>query len=260
MTGSTGRFSVTAFFLRLFAVICMVLDHIGFCLPKASFSPIFRIIGRMAFPIFMFLIVNGLRYTRSKPRYALRLAIFTVISQVPFSLMTKRVVWRENWNVFFTLLVALLCVWWASEFWKKGGWYRVLAFLPTVLFCAGYYFELFNSDYDMRGILLALVFFFFEGKRVLTVLGTFVSLFAPTLLGYCYQILNLLRGKEAVFKLPSTWIMKEMFALLALIPIFLYCGEKGFAPKNKIAAKALQIGFYAFYPVHMLLLWLLFRR
>ena len=260
MTECSRRLSVSAFFLRLFAVICMLLDHIGYCLPRASFSPILRIIGRMAFPVFVFLIVNGLRYTHSKPKYALRLAIFAVISQMPFSLMTKQIVLRENGNVFFTLLAAMLCVWWASEFWKKGGWYRVLAFLPSVLVCAGYYFDLYQSDYDMRGVLLALVFFFFEGKRVLTVIGTFAALFAPTLIGYCFQLLNILRGREAVFKLPSLWTMQEAFSLLALIPIFLYCGAKGFAPKNKIAAKALQIGFYAFYPVHMLLLWLLLRR
>lgn len=286
MTENRRSLSVTAFSLRLFAIGCMLLDHIGYCLPSAPFSQYFRIIGRLAFPIFVFLIVNGLRYTHSKPRYALRLAVFAVISQIPFAMMTKLskagavkafaallqpdtffpaakylIGGRNilNGNVFVTLLISLLCVWFAAAFWEKGGVNKLVAFVPSVLVCGMYYLDYLHSDYGMRGVLLALVFYFLDGRRVLTVLGSFVSLFAPTLLGYGLQFLKFLLGREAVFKRPSAWTVTEIFALLALIPIFLYRGEKGFSPKNKVAAKALQIGFYAFYPVHMLILAFMFK-
>lgn len=237
----------------------MLLDHIGYCLPRAGFSPYFRIIGRLAFPIFVFLVVNGYRYTRSKPKYALRLAIFAVISQIPFSLMQKGTLFYPTGNVFVTLLLSLLCVWFAAEFWSRSGWWRLLAFVPAVIVCGLYYFGYLNSDYGMKGILLALVLYFFDGKYVLTAIGTFVSLFAPTLIGYGINFLQMLRGRAYAFRLPGSWTMTEAYALLALIPVFLYHGKKGRTPENKVAAKAMQLAFYAFYPVHMLILALLFR-
>lgn len=255
----TRRFGLSAFVLRTLAVVCMLLDHIGFCLPKAPFYDVFRIIGRLAFPIFVFLIVNGFRHTHSRVKYALRLFLFAIVSQVPFSLMLRSKLLYLNGNVFFTLLLSLLCVWFAAEFFRKRGWWRVLAFVPSVLVCGLYYLGVLKSDYGMKGILLALVFYFFDGHHLLTLFGSFVSLFAPTFLGYGMQLFNLLRGRGAVFALPDSWTLTGAFALSALVPIFLYNGQKGFAPKNKVAAKLLQIAFYLFYPVHMLLLWLIFK-
>lgn len=292
---NTQKSGISAFALRTLAIVCMVLDHIGYCLPKAGFSPYFRIIGRIAFPIFVFLIVNGYRHTRSKPKYALRLGLFAVISQIPFSLLihllskqsvanafsrlfaggefpvssvkyllggTKVVTEGAliNFNVFFTLFVSLLCVWFAAEFWKKKWWGKLLAFVPSVIVCALNYFGYIRSDYGMKGILLALVFYFFDGKYLLTLLGSFAALFSPTLIGYGFRFLHLLRGRDVVFTLPDAWTMKEAYALLALIPIFLYHGKKGWSPKNKFAAKLVQLGFYVFYPAHMLLLWALFVK
>lgn len=288
------KFDVSAFALRVIAIVCMLFDHIGLCLSRMPFSPYFRIIGRLAFPIFVFLIVNGYRHTHSKPKYALRLAIFTLISQIPFTLMVKRIpkagavnavagILRPlsggefsvnslkyliggmpavngeyiTGNVFFTLLFSLLCLWFAAELWKKGKAWRVVAFVPAVLLCILYHFGYLHTDYGMKGILLALVFYFFDGKKILTAIGSFAALFAPTIISYGFQLLNMLRGRAYAFNLPDDWTMKEAFALLALIPIFLYCGRKGYSPKNKVGAKALQIGFYLFYPVHMLVLWLL---
>lgn len=291
------RFSgISAFTLRTIAIVCMLLDHIGYCMPKAPFSPAFRIIGRLAFPIFVFLIVNGYRYTRSKPKYALRLGIFAILSQIPFNLMLHaskasaanavQAMLRPlsggefsfnaleflvggmpavngeyiTGNVFFTLLFSLLCVWFAAEFRKKKRWGKLLAFLPSIFVCILYHFGYLRSDYGMKGVLLALVFYFFDGKMILTAIGSFAALFAPTIISYGFQLLNMLRGRAYAFNLPDDWTMKEAFALLALIPIFLYCGKKGYSPKSKAGAKALQIGFYLFYPVHMLVLWFLFVK
>lgn len=296
METQTRKFGISAFALRTIAIVCMLLDHIGLCLPKMPLSPYFRIIGRPAFPIFVFLIVNGYRHTRSKPKYALRLGIFAVLSQIPFNLMLHaskasaanavQAMLRPlsggefsfnalkflvggmpavngeyiTGNVFFTLLFSLLCLWFAAELWKKGKAWRVVAFVPAVLLCILYHFGYLHTDYGMKGILLALVFYFFDGKKILTAIGSFAALFAPTIISYGFQLLNMLRGRAYAFNLPDDWTMKEAFALLALIPIFLYCGKKGYSPKSKAGAKALQIGFYLFYPVHMLVLWFLFVK
>ncbi len=297
MEAQTRKCGISAFTLRTLAIVCMLIDHIGFCLPQAPFAPAFRIIGRLAFPVFVFLIVNGYRHTHSKPKYALRLGIFALVSQIPFTLMIKQISKASarnavigivrplfgapfsvnslkylnggtpavtenvfNGNVFFTLLFSLLCLWFAAELWKKGKFWRVVAFVPAILVCGLYYFGYLRTDYGMRGVLLALVFYFFDGKKILTVICSFVALFAPTLIGYGINLLDMLLGRDYAFVLPDDWTMQGAFALLALIPIFLYCGKKGYSPKSKAGAKALQIGFYLFYPVHMLVLWFLFVK
>lgn len=294
MEQRTRKIGISAFALRIFAIVCMALDHIGFCLPKAAFSPYFRIIGRIAFPIFVFLIVNGYRHTHSKPKYALRLGLFAVISQLPFSLMihllSKQSVAASfarlfqggefpanairyllggmdavssghiSFNVFFTLFLSLLCVWFAAELRKKPWWGKALAFVPSVILCGLYHFGYIRSDYGMKGILLALVFYFFDGKYLLTLLGSVVALFSPTLISYGIQLLRLICVHRADFVRPSAWTLTEAYALLALIPIFLYNGKKGRTPKNKTAAKLVQLGFYIFYPAHMLLLWAVFVK
>lgn len=132
--------------------------------------------------------------------------------------------------------------------------------MPSVILCGLYHFGYIRSDYGMKGILLALVFYFFDGKYLLTLLGSVVALFSPTLISYGIQLLRLICVHRADFVRPSAWTLTEAYALLALIPIFLYNGKKGRTPKNKTAAKLLQLGFYIFYPAHMLLLWAVFVK
>ncbi|MBI9012754.1 MAG: hypothetical protein JEZ08_11035 [Clostridiales bacterium] len=93
---------MNTFYLKLLAVLLMVVDHIGFFLyPQYT---ILRIIGRLSFPIFGFLIANGYNYTRDKKKYFLRLFIFANIIQIP-SLFTTIPV-----NIFYTLSFGLLCI------------------------------------------------------------------------------------------------------------------------------------------------------
>lgn len=93
---------MNTFYLKLLAVTLMVVDHIGFFLyPQYT---ILRIIGRLSFPLFGFLIANGYKYTRDKKKYFLRLFIFANIIQIPSLFMTIPV------NIFYTLSFGLLCI------------------------------------------------------------------------------------------------------------------------------------------------------
>lgn len=241
---------ISALLLRAIACGCMLLDHVGYLWAgRYPALQILRYIGRLAFPIFVFLLVNGYRHTRSRLRYALRLLVFALISQVPFGLCLYRDIFHTG-NVFFTLLISLLCLWATDCLWQRKKT-RALALLPSIAVCGLYYFGLLRSDYGMKGVLLALVFFFFDGRKLLTVLGSFFALYSPTLLGYGMGLFQLMRGRSYVFRLPNSWGRTQLFALLALVPIFFYRGKKGRSPKNPIAAKALQYGFYLFYPVHL---------
>lgn len=113
-------------FLKVVAVISMLLDHVG-----GTFFPeypVFRWIGRLAFPIFCYCMTVGMLYTRDIKRYLGRIAVFAVISQ-PFWILAfnPHDFWGNltNWNIFFTLFISLLAVWVLRR--KNGGF---LQFLP----------------------------------------------------------------------------------------------------------------------------------
>ena len=248
---------MSALTLRILACLFMLLDHIGYCLGGSHplYLP-FRCIGRLAFPIFVFLIVNGFRHTSNRPRYALRLALFAVISQVPFALFCDQKTYFSNGNVFVTLLICLLVLW-ATDALRRQKWLKWFSFLPSLAVFALYYFGLLHSDYGSKAILMTMTFYLFEGKHILTAAGVLASVYNGRLISLGFAALHLLQGRDVSLTPLSRWEWAQLCSLAALVPIFLYNGEKGRSPKSPAAAKGGQLGFYLFYPVHLLLLWAL---
>lgn len=250
---------MSALALRIIACVCMLLDHIGYCLTgRYPFLAPLRWIGRIAFPIFIFLTVNGLRHTSNRLRYALRLFLFALISQVPFALLFRHGDVLAKLNVFFTLLLALLSVW-ATDAMRKNRIARYFSFLPAAAIFLLYYFGILSSDYGAKGILLAMVFYLFDGKIIPTFFGMLVSIYYKYLLDAGFLLLNLLRGGALSYPMPSQWELQQLFSLLALPLIFLYNGKRGKLPARPAAKKAVQLGFYAFYPLHLLALFFLLK-
>ena len=248
---------MSALALRIIACVCMLLDHIGYCFAgRYPFLEPLRWIGRIAFPLYVFLIVNGFRHTSDRLRYALRLFLFALLSQVPFALMFHHGDIFGKLNVFFTLLIALLVVWATDEL-RNRRRTKYLAFLPAVLVFALYYFGWLSSDYGARGLLLAMVFYLFEGKIILLFFGMLLSIYYTYPISLGFGLLNLLRGRAFHFSAPTAWQLKQLFSLLSLVFIFLYNGKRGSLPKNPAAGKAIQLGFYLFYPLHLLVLFFL---
>ena len=241
---------MSALLLRLIACLAMLIDHIGF----QYNIHLFRCIGRIAFPIFVFLLCNGYRHTSSRLRYALRLGIFALISQVPFSLFCYNSLWHSNGNVFVTLFLSLVCIWTADRLLRSKN-LKLLAFLPTLLICGFYYFGVLASDYGIRGILFALTFWFFgkqEGKKPGCILaGMLLAIYYPFLL----QCVRWALGGAA--PVLSSWEVTQIYSLLAIALILLYNGKKGSTPGSPVLAKLTQLSFYIFYPAHMLILWLI---
>ena len=101
---------ISGYWLKLIAVISMLIDHTSAVIleqiPGLEAPAFFmRIIGRAAFPIYCFLLVEGFYHTRSRAKYAGRLFLFALISEVPFDLAFSRRMWDfSSNNVFFTLL------------------------------------------------------------------------------------------------------------------------------------------------------------
>lgn len=136
-------------FLKLVALLSMVLDHAG----SAFFPgvPAFRWAGRLAFPLYCYCMTVGLLYTRDVRRYLLRLGLFAVVSQ-PFYVLAfhpPAAFWAQftNWNIFFTLFLSLL----AMEGLRSRRWWLFLLGAFTVSW--------WNFNYSGMGIQLMLIFY-----------------------------------------------------------------------------------------------------
>ena len=193
-----------------------------------------RYIGRMAFPIYCFLLVEGFLHTRSVAKYAGRLAVFALISEIPFDLALTGT-WLD-WsysNVFFTLVLGLIAVWAISyveklyEFWQEKQWEPILGLILTgaaglvvVAAFGGLAEMVLYTDYGFAGVVAILIIYLFRKQRELA--------FALSVL--------------ALSVLSSS---TEILALLMLYPLMKYDGTRG---------KNIKYVFYAFYPVHLLIL------
>ena len=222
---------LNGFHLKLIAICTMFIDHMGYTLfPGVLWL---RCVGRVAFPIFCFLIAEGCVHTHDRKKYALRLLLFALLSEIPFNLMNSGAVWdRYHQNVLWTLLAgALLC--WLMDWALKNR--RALAFVLTVLVMLAAFFllERLNTDYGGWGMLLVVMFY-----GVHRAPGGAVSKMIAQTMGLAFFSIAAMGGYVSI----------ELWSLVSLVPIWLYNGRRGFSPK------AVQYGFYAFYPVHILVL------
>ena len=122
---------MSAFVLKLIAVISMLFDHTGYLIfGKASF---FNYIGRLAFPIFAFQIAEGYTHTKNLKKYILRLFVFALISQIPFQIFSKIFFDRFLINVLFTLLFGLMGIIIYDKYNKFLG-ILFIPYLPNLIF------------------------------------------------------------------------------------------------------------------------------
>ena len=148
--------------LKLIACLSMFIDHLG----AVCFSGMmgFRIIGRLAFPIYCFLLVEGAVHTRNMKKYILRMGIFALISEVPFDLaFYHRLVYMGHQNVFFTLGLGLLAIWFLEHPIEQLDIPDVLYKL-LVIIAAGLIAEFFNTDYGFTGIAVICIFYYMRGQ------------------------------------------------------------------------------------------------
>lgn len=193
----------------------MTIDHIG-----AVFFPqvmLLRIIGRIAFPVFAFLLVEGFYHTHDVKKYALRMAGAALISELPFDLLFYgNVVELRHQNVFFTLCFGICMLYFMEKQYSvvlRGG-VVILFFLLA---------DMLRTDYGGWGLAMILCFFVFREKKWQQFLG--VAVINIVCLGYL-----------------------QIFACLAFLPLSFYNGEEG---------RKLGRLFYFFYPVHLIVLFII---
>ena len=217
--------------LKLIAVISMLIDHTAHALRTVlpfmkislfSFRGtnytiyyLMRLCGRLAFPIFCFLIVEGFLHTKNVKKYCLRLAIFAAVSEIPFNFMLSGKIYDlSHQNVYFTLLLGVLALWTYERL--DNHLYRFLA--VGFLALLGH---ILHTDYGMEGVILILTIYILKNTPSLQMIISYLVL-KPT---------------------------ARLFAWAAFIPINMYNGERGF-----IKSKGMKFAFYVFYPVHIAVL------
>ena len=252
-----GKRGISSAVLKNIAVVTMLIDHIGAVIVTrlliqnglyeamgsqetytawlGQYGGLYgiymamRIIGRFAFPIYCFLLVEGFQKTHDVKKYLGRMFLFALLSEVPFDLALSGKVWyMEYQNVFFTLLIGLLVIaglqlveqrFAGTEIWKK----IVIVALDAVIILAGCALALLlKTDYNFKGVMAIVVLYLFRKRKKAQIwAGVIVFLLMDGL---------------------------EMIAALSFILIGFYNGTRG--KQNKYF-------FYFFYPVHLLLLWLI---
>lgn len=240
------RFDLSAAALHILAMALMLCDHLWATLLPAQ--EWLTCVGRLAFPMFAFMAVEGYFHTRSFKRYALRMLVFALLSEIPFDLMYGGTwFYPVHQNVIWTLLIGLLGIRAMEAVREKGKlWLYVLTCVGVTALGAALG-TLGMVDYYGAGVLTVFVFYFFHGREWWKLLGQILALYwinVRMLGGQVYPMTILGMDVE---------LSQQGLALFALVPIWLYRGRQGHH------SKAFQYACYAFYPVHMLILALILR-
>lgn len=225
---------MTAFVLRLIALVSMLLDHLSHTvLPDQVWL---HCIGRLAFPIFAFQLAAGYCHTHNKRSYALRLTLFALLSEVPFDLMAYGTLFYPgHQNVLWTLLLGFLVIHltYKAQNSQLSPPDRALACFFVALLSTMIASAL-CLDYGGYGVLHIFVFFMLRKKHW-------------SLQALCVLLLSILMGGSVIsianFKFPV-----QTLAVLSMIPIGFYKGRKG--PGGKFWSRFC----YIFYPAHLLIL------
>lgn len=222
--------------LKLIACITMLIDHFGHAivpyLPVPYMVELYyacRIMGRLAFPIYCFLLVEGMHHTRSPKKYILRLGVGILLAELPFDILFEGGISWAYQSVMVTLTLGAIMLLCMQRVEKKG--LKLLLVIPFAILA-----ELAKCDYGSWGIAMIAVFALFERLSMQTI--------GILLVNACME--------SAMIPIFGISMSVQLFATFAMVPIALYSGRK------LSHSRTVQWAFYLFYPVHLLLLWIVF--
>ena len=217
--------------LKIIACLTMLIDHIGaIFLPAAQWYYPMRVIGRLAFPIYCFLLAEGVAHTKNPMKYGLRLFIGILLAELPFDLAFYGGFSWAGQSVMVTLFIGFVMALVMQKM-ERAKLAAVIIFAVLA--------ELLRTDYGAWGVGMIALFVLTRGRQDRNILQTLM-------LAVICWMMDSMRVPIFGIRVPI-----EMFALLALIPIFCYSGRK------TTHGRAVQTAFYLFYPVHLLVLYLL---
>lgn len=219
--------------LKIIAFVAMVIDHFAVIVLRKYFYvntyylnktydyfeyDICRMIGRISFPIFAFLLVEGMRYTSNRKKYMCRIFLFATISEIPFDLgVSGKYVNIYCQNVLFTFFIGLSIIYLFIKLDEIGNKFINIPIKMMCVLCGMYFAKLINVDYGFIGV-LAIVLIYLQKNKIVSI---------------CIACLLLI-----------FFMNKEFFSIVSMFPIILYDGTRG--NYNKYF-------FYFAYPIHLLL-------
>lgn len=209
--------------LKITALVTMIIDHYGAIFQSNIIY--YRLIGRLAFPIYCFLLVEGYIYTSNVKKYALRLLIFALISEIPFDLAFFGKLGFVHQNIFFTLFIGLAAIYFIDNKKVKYKFDNTLVIIAAAVLAT-----FLRTDYQFIGIIYILSFYFtrnFPKKKRLPIIALIMI----------------------ATNFSAGWM--QQFSVLALIVIYFYNNEPG------VKSKFLQMGFYVAYPLHLFIFYLI---
>jgi hypothetical protein len=230
--------------LKFIACICMFIDHLWYS--KIVLNGIATLIGRLAFPIFAFQIVEGYCHTSNLRKYKFRLFLFALTSEIPYDLFCKgRVVTLKYQNVLFTLLLGLIVIEYLDKYLKdRTRKQLVISFL--VIACCFICSIYFHTDYSYTGLLTVVMFYLCRNTKF-KYLVEFILL-----LGICHlnrQPLIYCWLFDLTFK-----VYRCYFAVFSLVIIYLY-NERLKSKISVLNTSIIKNICYWFYPMHMLFIY-----
>lgn len=257
---------ISSFGLKLVAILTMLIDHLtagGVILSGSSVQyMIGRGIGRIAFPLFSFMLVEGYYHSKNRMSYLARLLALAFLSEVPFDMVFSGVYFNMGYqNVFFTLAIGLSAIMILgeidrrvlekmkgedNEFKKRYFKFLNIILQLTVLVFMTSMAEILRTDYSANGVLLIVMIYFFE---------KFHAVFQDSNKRYGVQKVKNMLAAFGIFLWFFFYDMKgggvnEMFGFPVVMLVYFYSGKKG-------SYAIPQWFFYAFYPLHLfLVVWL----
>lgn len=248
--------------LKLIAMAAMLMDHLGMMGLAGAHYALLRAIGRLAFPLFAFQVAVGWGRTRSKKRYLCTMAVFALVSEIPYNLIYHAAFFPQSQSVMVTFCIALVALLFMERFpvfvpakgGKKppavlhSGHLAICGLLALVAYGLG---EFCAVEYGGVGVLLVVVAY-----GILSLPKNVHTYYKIGLLGLAIVICAMVTGGVTVTAQGLEW-SRQMFAALAILPIgaYLLTGEKKTLYGK--AGRVFQYFGYGFYPLHILALLLI---
>ena len=221
---------MTVFILKIIACITMLLDHIKYGLPETS-GILTLYFGRIAFPIFAFLAVEGYVHTSNFNKYLKRLLIFGIISQIPFMLFKSLITNQISLNIMFTLLLGVSAIFFYEKIKNKF----LGLFVAILMMIIG---QVMQVDYGWYGVGLVFIIYLIKNNKI-----TFTIFYILyTLLYYFVNYIKL------EFNTINLYLPYIIFSIIPIILMLLYNGKLG---------RKTKYFYYWFYPIHLLIIYII---
>lgn len=221
---------MTVFILKIIACITMLLDHIKYGLPETS-GILTLYFGRIAFPIFAFLAVEGYVHTSNFNKYLKRLLIFGIISQIPFMLFKTLMTNQISLNIMFTLLLGVSAIFFYEKIKNKF----LGLFVAILMMIIG---QVMQVDYGWYGVGLVFIIYLIKNNKI-----TFTIFYILyTLLYYFVNYIKL------EFNTINLYLPYIIFSIIPIIFMLLYNGKLG---------RKTKYFYYWFYPIHLLIIYII---